>query len=422
MIRRPSNRGTSNRGTRAKSRKGIPGTPAVGALGRKPEFYPVILAGGRGTRFWPLSRKSFAKQLLPLNSAQSMIQETVERLLPTAPATNFWIITNADLRPNIARQLPRLPRKQIVAEPVGRNTAPAIGLAAFILHRRNPQAVLGLFPSDQVIQDERKFRRDLQTGIALAAAGENIIVMGVRPTRAETGYGYVEAGEVHQGEVLRVRCFREKPARELAEQFVAAGNFYWNSGMFLWSAATLVNALRQYLPATAARLEKIAAAWGTPNFDAALRRLYPKCDDKSVDYGILEPRSAAGEQGSNIYCIPADWGWNDLGSWAAHFEHRLGQREQAQLRRAARGARTAAKAGPHAPQQDNNVITAADHFTLDAHGNYLHAPGKFVAAVGVEGLVVVDSGDALLITTIERSQDVGKIVKHLDQQKQSKLV
>ena len=366
---------------------------------RKLEFYPVILAGGRGTRFWPLSRKTFAKQLLPLNSAQSMIQETVARLLPMAPKENFWIITNGDLCGNIARQLKSLPRKQIVAEPIGRNTAPAIGLAAFILHRRNPDAVLGLFPSDQVIQKEKQFRKDLKAGIALAAAGENIVVMGVKPTRPETGYGYVVAGALYQGTVTRVRRFREKPENEVAEQFLAAGNFYWNSGMFLWSAKTLVNALRQFLPATAALLEKIAATWGTRNFHNTLRRLYPKCEDKSVDYAILEPRSASGEEGSDIFCIPADWGWNDLGSWAAHFEHRLAQ-----------------------GKQKDNVINAADTFLHEAHGNYFHAPGKFVAALGVEGLVVVDSGDALLITTIDRSQDVGKIVKYLDMQKRSKLV
>ena len=282
---------------------------------------------------------------------------------------------------------------------MGRNTAPAIGLAAFILHRQNPDAVLGLFPADQVILKEKQFRKDLQTGIALAAAGENIVVMGVKPTRPETGFGYVEAGAAYQGAVTRVRRFREKPDKETAEQFLAAGNFYWNSGMFLWSAKTLVNALRQYLPATAVLLEKIAATWGTRKFDETLRKLYPKCEDKSVDYAILEPRSAAGEEGSNIFCIPADWGWSDLGSWAAHFEHRIAQ-----------------------GQHKDNVISAAGNFTLDAHGNYLHAPGKFIAVIGVQGIVVVDSGDALLITTIARSQDVGKIVKHLDQQKQSKLV
>jgi mannose-1-phosphate guanylyltransferase len=369
------------------------------AKSSKINFYPVILAGGRGTRFWPLSRRKFAKQLLPLNSEQSMIQETVERLLPLAPADQSWIITNSDLRPAITRQLKALPKRQIVAEPVGRNTAPAIGLAAFLLYRKDPKAVLGLFPSDQVVAKHARFRRDLKQGIKLAAAGDNIVVLGVKPTRPETGYGYIETGAASgDAGVLRVRRFREKPAEGLARKFVAEGNYYWNSGIFLWSAQTLVDALKKYLPETATLLEKIAATWGTAKFESTLKRLYPKCQDKSVDYGILEPRSAAGEAGAGIYCIPADWGWNDLGSWTAHFEHRLAQ-----------------------GVQKDNVIKSASSFTHDAHGNYLHAPGKFVAAVGVSGLVVVETADALLITTLERAQDVGKIVKYLDAQKNSKL-
>src|SRR3954451_8836030 len=155
----------------------------------KPKFYPVILAGGRGTRFWPLSRKRMAKQLLPLNSKDSMIQETVERLLPTADRKQFWVITNSDLRDNIVKQLRRVDKKQIIAEPVGRNTAPAIGLAAFILLRKDPDAVLGLFPSDQVIRDRDAFRKVLKQGIEIAASGENIVVLGIKPNRPETGYG-----------------------------------------------------------------------------------------------------------------------------------------------------------------------------------------------------------------------------------------
>ena len=366
----------------------------------KTNFHPVILAGGRGTRFWPLSRQRRAKQLLALDGRQTMIQQTVTRLLPLASPTRFWVITNEHLRREILRQLPRLSKKQVLAEPVGRNTAPAIGLAAFLLLNPDPDAVLGLFPSDHVIGDEKRYRVVLQKGIEIAAAGENIVVLGIRPTRAETGYGYIEAGAPYQGDALRVKRFTEKPDAARAAEFVKAGNYFWNSGMFLWSARTLAGALLQHLPKTASLFKQIAATFGTRKFAATLARLYPKCENISIDYAVLEPRSARGEQDSNIICLPADFGWNDLGSWTALYEHH--------------------SARSHPP--DGNLITGNGGFTLQARGNYIHAPGKFVAALGVNNLVVVETEDALLITTREQAQDVGKVVKYLDEKKLRNLV
>ena len=369
-------------------------------MAKNNRFYPVILAGGRGTRFWPLSRKRRAKQLLALDGEQTMIQQTVQRLLPLAAPNHFWIITNEELQAAIARQVPRLPKKQIIAEPVGKNTAPAIGLAAFLLHRLDPRATIGLFPSDHVIGDEKTYRDVIQRGTEIASAGNNIVVLGIRPTRPETGYGYIESGAPLEMEVLRVRRFTEKPDVEHATQFVSAGNYFWNSGMFLWSALTLVNALQEHLPKTAALLEEIASVYQTSKFSSTFRKLYPECENISVDYALLEPRSAKGEQASNIYCIPADFGWNDLGSWAALHEHHSLKSKSA----------------------DGNLIASDGSYTLNARGNYVHAPGKFVATVGVDNLVVVETEDALLITSRERSQDVGKVVQYLDQRKLSKLV
>jgi len=328
-----------------------------------------------------------------------MIQQTVARLLPLAKRDRFWIITNDELRSAIGRQLPQLPGRQIVAEPVGRNTAPAIGLAAFLLLRERPEAVLGLFPSDHVIRDERAYRETIQDGIELAAAGENIVVLGIQPSRAETGYGYIEVGAQYNESAKRVRRFTEKPDAVKAAEFVASGNFYWNSGIFLWSARTLTNALREHLPETAGVLEEIASTFGKAKFAGVFRRLYPKCENISIDYAVLEPRSAKGEASSGIFCLPADFGWNDLGSWTALHEHHVTKRT--------------------APE--GNLIESLGRFVLNSQGNYVHAPGKFVAAVGVENLVVVDAGDALLITTRERAQDVGKIVKYLDEKKLARL-
>ena len=365
----------------------------------KAHFYPVILAGGRGTRFWPLSRKRRAKQLLALDGTQTMIQQTVARLLPMASARRFWVITNGDLRAAILRQLPKLDSRQVLAEPVGRNTAPAIGLAAFLLLRHDPDAVLGLFPSDHVIAEPEQFRSTLSQGIEIAAAGDNIVVLGIRPTRAETGYGYIEAGAPDENGALRVRRFTEKPDFVKAKQFLEAGNYFWNSGMFLWRADTLANALREHLPNTAPILEKIAATFGTRKFSDTLRRLYPKSENISVDYAVLEPRSAKGEGQSRIFCLPSDFGWNDLGSWTALHEHHL------------------SKSKP----PDQTLVAASGSYALNATNNYIHAPGRFVAVVGVSNLVIVETDDALLVTTLDQSQDVGKVVRHLDEKKLTKL-
>jgi len=358
------------------------------------DFRPVILAGGSGTRFWPRSRRARAKQVLALDGERSMIQQTVERLKPLASLEKTWVVTNEYLAQEIADQLAGIPRNQIIQEPVARNTAPACGLAAFLIERDNPDAVLGVFPSDHVIADEPRFLKALQKGIGLAAAGDNIVVLGIEPTRPETGYGYIETGdEAVGGGALRVRRFTEKPNLNRAQEFVASGNYYWNSGMFLWSAKTLASAVREHLPETAPLLEKIASCFGTPEFEKVFRDLYPKCENISVDYAVLEPRSAKGEHAARLFCVPAEFAWNDLGSWASLYEYQMETR--------LRG------------DGDGNVAESDGHLTIEAGNNYIYSPKKFVALVGVENLVIVDTEDALLIAHRDHSQDVGKVVKEL---------
>lgn len=368
------------------------------SLGKNKNFYPVILAGGSGTRFWPRSRQKRAKQVLALNGKETMIQQTVARLLPLADKDRFWVITNGNLSDVIRKQLNKLKKNQILAEPAARNTAPAIGLAAFMLEKVDSDAVIGMFPADHVIADEKGFRADLEKAVSVAAAGENIVVMGIQPTRPETGYGYIETGSKIDDKLLRVRRFTEKPDLATAEKFVAAGNYFWNSGMFVWSARTLVNAMREHLPQTSPILEEIANSFGTRKFEKTFEKLYPKVENISIDYAVLERRSAKGENASNLYCIPTNFGWNDLGSWTALYEHN-----------AKEGIGT------------RNVIEGAGQFELNAKGNFVHAPGKFVATVGVSNVVVVETEDAILITTRDNSQDVGKVVKYLQEAKDKKL-
>jgi mannose-1-phosphate guanylyltransferase len=365
-------------------------------------FAPVILAGGSGTRFWPRSRRTRAKQVLALDGVRTMIQQTLERLLPVADAEDVWVITNELLAGMICAQLPEVRIEHILREPAARNTAPACALAAFLLEKTEPDTVIGIFPSDHVVKDSARFAEVLRAGVALAAVGETIVVLGVSPTRAETGYGYIELGTGVAGGTVsarQVRRFTEKPEKAKAEEFLAAGNYCWNSGIFLWSVRTLTGAIREHCPAMAPLLERIAAAYGTPKFEAVFAEVYPQCESISVDYAVLERRSrrskdGKGEGESGIVCLPGDFGWNDLGSWAALHEHHMSRPEFS-----------------HDPC--SNVVEAANDVVIGSRGNYVFAPGMAVALVGVEDLVVVQTEDALLITTREKCQDVGKVVKEL---------
>ena len=353
--------------------------------------YGLILAGGRGTRFWPRSRRGRAKQVLKFFGEGSLIQQTVDRLRPVLPPERIWILTNHHLREEIVKQLPEIPKRQILAEPAQRNTAPAIALAAHILHAQDTDAIMGVFPSDHVIAKPSEYTRLLRA--AFKAAGEgNLVVLGVQPRWAETGYGYVEFPEgIAAGErkALRVLSFREKPDAQTAEQFVEAGNFYWNAGMFFWKTSVLLDALRRFLPKTEHLMAGLPP-FGSRKFAERLAIAFPECDNISIDYAVLE-------RASNVVGIPAgDIGWNDVGSWNAVYEL-------------------------HKRDGQGNALRAVA-IAEASSGNYVDAEGKLVALLGVQDLIVVDTPDALLVADRKKAQEVGNLVKRLEQMRRDDLL
>jgi mannose-1-phosphate guanylyltransferase len=359
----------------------------------------VLLAGGRGTRFWPRSRTRTPKQLLNITGGETMLRQTVARLEPVFALRDFWAVTNIEQAAAVRKQLRGVPPAHILAEPVGRNTTAAIALAAIHLLHEHKDALMTVLPSDSFVADAARYRQLVHAALDLARAPGNLVVFGVPPTRPETGYGYIEAGapaaRVRGIRALAVRRFTEKPALTMARRYVASGKYFWNAGIFFWRVSTFLECLRRLLPATYSALMRLAGTIGTRKYAAALRRIYPTLENISVDYAIMEPAARAGGT-TRVSVIPAKVGWSDIGSWSAVYDLL-------------------------ASQQGAN-IAAGPSFTLDASGNYFWAPGKFVAAVGVQDLVLVETGDAILVCLRERAQDVGKIVKYLEQQKLARLL
>ncbi|RJX34634.1 MAG: mannose-1-phosphate guanyltransferase [Desulfarculus sp.] len=351
------------------------------------------MAGGSGTRFWPASRQRRPKQLLTLFGQGSLLQQTVARLAPLAPPQRVLVVTGQAHAADVAAQLPQVPASQVLAEPLPRNTAPAAGLAAAWVARRDPEAVCLVLPADQIITQESLFIDTLRRAVELAQAEEVLVTLGLSPRYPATGFGYIECGRVldsAQPQVCAVQAFHEKPDLATAQGYLASGRHLWNSGMFVWRARVLLEEIQRHLPELAAGLAELALALGVPEQEAALARVYPRLPSISVDHGVLE-RSA------RLRVVRADFGWSDVGSWEAM-----------------------AELWP--PDETGNACQDGPVLAIEAQGNLVSAQGRLAALLGVSGLVAVVTDDVLLIMPKERSQEVKRFVEMLKERGQDQLI
>lgn len=350
-----------------------------------PEAYAVIMAGGKGERLWPLSTPARPKQFLRILDGKSFLQVTVERITSLIPKEKVLVITPKEFVLLVHEDLD-IPEENVIAEPMGRNTAPCAALAALFLAQRDPKAVMVVLPADHVIKNVEQFHLVLSKAIEIASREDYLVTLGIVPDRPATGYGYIRRGrpfaESSDPAVFHVEKFKEKPDRKTAEKFLAEGGYFWNSGMFVWRVDVFLHALSQHLPALYTTFEELREYLGQPNWDRKLAEVYQKIPAISIDHGLME-------KAENVLVIPADIGWSDVGDWAA--------------------------LGAFLPQDADGNAVHARHLGIETKGCVIYAedPDRLVATLGVEDLVIVDTKEALLILPKERAQEVRKLLEKL---------
>lgn len=341
----------------------------------------LIMAGGKGERFWPRSRQSLPKQFLSLtDDDKTMIQLTVGRISPIVDVENVYVVTNKDYKHLVKEQIPGIPMENIICEPIGRNTSPCIGLgAAHIKHKYPDEDVtMIVLPSDHLVKYNDVFVDTLSSACEIAEKGSNLVTIGITPNYPETGYGYIKYNEEKpEGKSFTVDSFVEKPDLDTAKKYLESGNYLWNSGMFIWKLSTINECYEKFLPEMYSSLNEIEKSIGTASEDETLNSIFPDLENISIDYGVME-------KSDNIYIIPGNFGWDDVGSWLA--VSRVNETDS-----------------------DENIIRG-NVVSLDVKNCIIEGSDKLIAAAGIEDLIVVDSGDALLIIPKEKAGDIKKLL------------
>ena len=358
------------------------------------ENHVVIMAGGVGSRFWPISTPEYPKQFVDvLGYGKTMIQMTVERFQGVCPMSNFWVVTSADYVDIVRAQLPELPAENILAEPCARNTAPCIAYACWKIRMRHPSANVVVTPADALVTDTGEFRRIIYEALEFAAGGERIVTLGIKPTRPETGYGYIaaafadssagmvpEPGSEPSGGIVKVDSFREKPCLEVAQQYLAAGNYFWNAGIFVWSVETIVESLRRFTPELAAKMDAMSSSFYTEAEPAVVGEMFPTCEKISIDYAVME-------KADYIYTYPSDFGWSDVGTWGSLWTLL-----------------------PH--DENGNAVVGSNVHLYGCRGCIVHAPAaESVVLEGIEDSIVVEREGRILVCRLSEEQRIKEFEK-----------